>query len=139
MCWKGRLTRLGCAASPRIAIVCDSCTHASQLGRTRCLARVIGDLTTSKSRLQLLQEAKARSVHVTRRGWGRTRGRKYIHWITVRVELEKLGLGPLGFPRRFFARKWGRLFGMDIIVAEAVHGILAVSALQLPKREESKP
>lgn len=69
---------------------------------------------------------------------GKTNSRKRVHGITVGVQLEKLVLGPLGFPRRFVARKWGRLFGMDIIVAGAMDGILAVSPLYFPKRENLK-
>jgi hypothetical protein len=52
-----------------------------------------------------------------------------VHRITVSVQFKEFALGPLGFPRWFVARKWGRLFGVDIIVAEAMYGILAVSPL----------
>jgi len=65
------------------------------------------------------------------RGAGkRERGRtKYVHGITVGIQLEKLILGPLDFPRRLVARKWGRFFGVVIIVGEALHGILSVRPL----------
>ena len=55
--------------------------------------------------------------------------KKYVHGIAVRVQFGNFFFGPLGLPRRLIARKRGRLFGVDIIVAEPMDGILAVSPL----------
>lgn len=60
---------------------------------------------------------------------GRTNSRKHAHGIAVGVQLKKLVLGPLGFPGQPVAWRSGRFLGMDIIVTEAMHGILAVSPL----------
>lgn len=54
---------------------------------------------------------------------------EYAHGITIRIQLKKLVLGALGFPRRLAAGEWGRFFGVDIVVAVAVYGILAVCPL----------
>ena len=59
--------------------------------------------------------------------------KKCVHGIAVGVQFGKLFLGPLGLPRRLIARKRGRFFGVDIIVAEPMGGILAVSPLWFPK------
>jgi len=56
-------------------------------------------------------------------------GDQHVHGIAVGVQLKKFVLRPLGFPRRLIAREWGRSLGIDIIVVEALHGILAVSPL----------
>jgi len=55
--------------------------------------------------------------------------KKCVHGIAVGVQLGKLFLGPFGLPRRLIARQRGRFFGVDIIVAEPMDGILAVSPL----------
>lgn len=89
---------------------------------------MIGESMVSRSRFELEWETRAQSVHAAR-----GQRKKHAHGITVRVQRNKLFLGPLGFPRRLIARKWGRLFGVDIIVADAMYSILAVSSLWYPK------
>lgn len=115
--------------------MCDSCTHVSHLWSTRCLARIIGESTISRSRRELKWEEDNDKFMPIANG---NMERGYAHGITIRIQLKKLILGPLGSPRRFYAGKWARFFGMDIIVAEAVYGILSVSPLQTPSRQRTK-
>jgi len=63
------------------------------------------------------------------KGMTEDRRKKCVHGIAVGVQFGNLFLGPLGLPGRIIARKWGRFFGVDIIVAEPMDGILAVSPL----------
>ena len=90
----------------------------------------------SKSRLGLKCEVNGtvRSRPSPRRNGGKetrveANGEKCVHGIRIREQLEELFLWPLGLPRGFVARKWGRFFGMNIIMAEALDGILAISPL----------
>lgn len=54
---------------------------------------------------------------------------RYVHGITIRVQLQKLVFRVLGFPGRLAAGKWGSFSSMDVIVAEAMYGIFAISPL----------
>lgn len=54
---------------------------------------------------------------------------RYVHRVTIRVQLQKLVFRVLGFPRRLAAGKRGCFFSMDVIVAEAMYGIFAISPL----------
>jgi hypothetical protein len=66
---------------------------------------------------------------------GVTVRRGYVHGIAIRVQLKELVLGPLSFPRWIVAGEWGRFFGVNIIVAEAMYGIFSVLPLQFPNEQ----
>ena len=56
-------------------------------------------------------------------------GRRYAHDITIRVQLKKFFLWQLGLPRRLGGRKWRHFCSVNIIVAETMNRIFAVSPL----------